>query len=267
MAAQARCPVITRRREPGGFPAPRFRQRRAKGAVVELSCKQPARQGGSDGEGIRKSCSRGRLGPRGASGSAVAGSPSRGPAGAGGGSRRQPGRLQRLAHRRRRAVERLRRSKGRQLPHHGLCRAGASRGAFGDRPGLDGGVLRVRARPGPVADEALRASRRTHSRLLPRHLADRRPPLEHRRERTARRRLPLVRGGPSPPGGPGDRRRRHRKAGHHPAGRALSGRVPGGLLLALGRRGTGRPDWSRAIGSPPAHRRPLQRRWVVPLRR
>ena len=36
-----------------------------------------------------------------------------------------------------------------------------------ERPGLDGGVLWVRARPGFVADEASRAPGRAHSRLLP----------------------------------------------------------------------------------------------------
>ena len=69
----------------------------------------------------------------------------------------------------------------------GHRRAGTAGGAFGDRPGLDRGVLRVRARPGLVADEALRAPRCAHSRLLPRHLAGRRPPVEHRRERNRRR--------------------------------------------------------------------------------
>ena len=60
---------------------------------------------------------------------------------------------------------------------------------------------------------------------------------------------------------------RHRPAGHDLGGRALGGRVPGGLLLALRRHGARRPRRSRAVGCPPAHRQPLQRRRVVPLRR
>jgi len=41
---------------------------------------------------------------------------------------------------------------------------------------------------------------------------------------------------------------------------------PGGVLLALRRHGTRWPRRSRAVGCPSAHRWPLQRRWVVPLR-
>ena len=53
-----------------------------------------------------------------------------------------------------------------------------------------------------------------------------RPPVDHRREPAAARHFPTRRRGPAHPGGPGDRARRHRPAGHHPGRRALSGRVP-----------------------------------------
>ena len=97
-------------------------------------------------------------------------------AGAGRRGRRQPGRLQRLAHQWRRAVERLRRPEGqkqyRSREHRGVpgtCRA------LRDRPGLHGGVLRVRARRRLLADAALRAPGRTHPGLLTGHMAGRGP--------------------------------------------------------------------------------------------
>ena len=45
------------------------------------------------------------------------------------------------------------------------------------------------------------------------------------------------------------------------------GRVPGGVLLAVRRDGTWRPRRTPAISHPPAHRRPVRRRRIIPLRR
>ena len=56
-----------------------------------------------------------------------------------------------------------------------------------------------------------------------RHLAGRRLPVEHRRERTADRRLLPRRRGLWYPGGPGGGARGHRPAGNHPGRRPLSG--------------------------------------------
>ena len=118
-------------------------------------------------------------------------------------------------------MEHLRRPEGRRLPPRGNSRPGTAGRALGDRPGLNGGVLRVRARPGLVADEALRASRRAHPGLLTRHLAGRRLPVEQRRERTAGRRVPPRRRGLRYPGGPRGGVHGHRPAGNHPGRRAL----------------------------------------------
>ena len=138
--------------------------------------------------------------------------------------------------------------------------------ALGDRPGLHGGVLRVRARLRLVADEALRASRRAHPGLLPRHLAGRGLPAGHRYEPTGPRHRPHRRRGPRPAGRPGRRARRHRPAGHHPGRRAVRPGVPRRVLLALGRRRARWPGRARADRRPPAGRRPVPLRRVVPSR-
>ena len=62
-----------------------------------------------------------------------------------------------------------------------------------------------------------------HTGLLTRHLAGRRRPAEHRRERTADRRLLPRRRGLWYPGRPSGGTRDHRPAGNHPDRRPLSG--------------------------------------------
>ena len=73
-----------------------------------------------------------------------------------------------------------------------LADSAAVRGAPGplrDRPGLDGRVLRVRARHGFLARQALRPRRRADPQLLARRVAGGRPPVEQLRGRTGPHRL------------------------------------------------------------------------------
>ena len=87
--------------------------------------------------------------------------------------------LRRMAHRRRRALERLHRPQGHRLPHRRHDRAGGPAGPLGDRSGLDGRLLRLRPGVGLLATQVLRAHRRAHPGLLATGMADRWTPLEH----------------------------------------------------------------------------------------
>ena len=163
-------------------------------------------------------------------------------------------RLRRVAHRRGRPVERLRRPEGRRLPARRCRRAAAVVRPVGDRPRLDRRVLRLRARHGVLAHEALRPRRRAHPRLLTRRPGS---------VRTGRAALPPP--NPRPPATPSRGQDGRLRADHaavrdgigdpgvtHPR-RAHAGRVPRRAILALRRHGAGRPGGPRPLRGPPAH--------------
>ena len=106
----------------------------------------------------------------------MAGVAPRGRCGARGGSRRQRGRLRPVAHRWCRAVEHVLRPEGSRVPPGRTDRPGGAALAFGDRAAVDGRLLRLCPRLGVLAADSLRAPRRAHPRLLPRHLGGRRRP-------------------------------------------------------------------------------------------
>ena len=198
----------------------------------------------------------------------LAGGPPARPRGASGRGGRQPDRLRRLAHRRRGAVEHLRRPQGRRLPPVARTAAGGAAGPLGDQARLDGGLLRLRAGAGLLADEAVRAPRRAHPGLLTRRVAGRGPSLEQldatqpaadRATASASRTRGCGPTGPRCATPSASRARRCSTSAPRPeyARRAV---------LALRRHGTGRPRRTRPDRGPPAHRRPLRRARGVPAR-